>query len=62
MKRTIIAVILLISMGLVLGFFYQQLHPSLGESRTVDGIQFTVYNYAINESFFWSLYSSLSIQ
>jgi len=52
MKGTIIAVILLISMGLVLGFFYQQLHPSLGESRTVDGIQFTVYNYAINESFF----------
>ena len=39
-------------MVLVLGFFYQQLHPSLGESRTVDGIQFTVYNYAINESFF----------
>ena len=38
-------------MVLVLGFFYQQLHPSLGESRTVDGIQFTVYNYAINESF-----------
>ena len=52
MKGTIKTVILLISMVLVLGFFYQQLHPSLGESRTVDGIQFTVYNYAINESFF----------
>lgn len=52
MKGTIIAVILLISMGLVLGFFYQQLHPSLGESRTVGGIQFTVHNYAINKSFF----------
>jgi hypothetical protein len=52
MKGTIVTVILLISMVLVLGFFYQQLHPSLGESRTVDGIQFTVHNYAINKSFF----------
>ena len=51
MKGTIIAVILLISIGLVFGIIYQQLHPSLGESRTVDGIQFTVHNYAINESF-----------
>ena len=52
MKGTIKAVILLISIGLVFGFVYQELHPSLGESVTAGGIQFTIYNYAINDSFF----------
>jgi hypothetical protein len=41
MKGTIKAVILLISIGLVFGFVYQELHPSLGESVTAGGIQFT---------------------